>query len=300
MIYLSVSPDIPRFHWEIETYINNFISVGINPNKIEVVMLYDGENPSNAGLALQQKYPSVRFFFYKDDRDDKSYIPSKKPYGVYQHMLVYKDLNKEAIFYHDSDIVFVQKINEGMLERGEVWYTSDTDGYIAYDYVHGRGKEQYYQMCEIIGVDPNLIKHLDGGGAQYIIKNTNASYWLKVYEDSNKLWHFFEKQKAEGKDGDLQLWTAEMWATLWVGYQFGYRIKNHKELNFAMSTDPLSVLDKGDIKIVHNNGITGEMSGNYFFKGEFVNKRPVESNLKEYKTNLCNTFYLNEVKKYVK
>jgi hypothetical protein len=60
------------------------------------------------------------------------------------------------------------------------------------------------------------------------------------------------------------------------------------------------VLDKGDIKIVHNNGITGEMSENYFFKGEFVNKRPVESNLKEYKTNLCNTFYLNEVKKYVK
>ena len=298
MIYLSVSPDIPRFHWEIETYINNFISVDINPNKIEVVMLYNGKEPSNEGIALQQKYPTVRMFFYKDDRDDKSYIPSKKPYGVYKHMLSFPNLNKEAIFYHDSDIVFTKKINEHLLEHSDVWYTSNTDGYIAYDYVVGRGKEQYYEMCEIIGVDPLLVKHLDGGGAQYVIKNTNASYWLKVYEDSNKLWHFFEQQKQKGKDGDLQLWTAEMWATLWVGYQFGYRIKNHKELDFAMSTCHISNVDK--IKIVHNNGITESMKNDYFFKGEFVNKRPTESNLKEYKTDRCNSFYVNEIKKYIK
>lgn len=296
MKYISVSPDQTYFHWQIETFIENFISVGINPNKIEVIMLYEGK-PTQKGLEIQQKYPAVRFFFYEDDRQDKSYIPSKKPYGMYKHITAFPDLNKEAIFYHDSDIVFKEKINEAALEHGDKWYTSDTDGYISYDYIKTCGLEQYYKMCDVVGISGSLVKHLDGGGAQYVIKNTTPSYWLKVYEDSNKLWHFFQQQVKDGKDGKIQVWTAEMWATLWVAYQFGFRVKNHKELDFAMATCHISKLD--NVKIVHNNGITADIKDKAFFKGEFTSKYP--TNLRQYETGIrCSDFYVDWVKKVIK
>jgi len=53
MIYLSVQPDQPYFHWQVEVYINNFKSVGINPNKIEVIFMCNGK-PSEAARFLQQ------------------------------------------------------------------------------------------------------------------------------------------------------------------------------------------------------------------------------------------------------
>jgi hypothetical protein len=296
MIYCTVAHDTIYFHWQVEVMLANFREVGINPNKIEIIYLYDNE-ASQKGREIQAKNPDVRFFFYKDEREDKSYIPSKKPWGMYRHFKDFPTLNKEAIFYHDSDMVFIKKVNEQLLEIGDKWYTSDTDGYIAHDYVIGRGVEQYYKMCEIVGVSPDLIKHNDGGGAQYVMKNTTASYWLKVYEDSNKLWKFFEKQKAEGKDNGLQLWTAEMWATLWVGYQFGFRIRNHKELDFIMA--PNDILDLERVKIYHNAGVTDSLKEKMFYKGEYISKYPTE--LRETLSDQNAThFYVQQIKKTIK
>jgi hypothetical protein len=151
-------------------------------------------------------------------------------------------------------------------------------------------------MCEIVGVSPDLIKHNDGGGAQYVMKNTTPSYWLKVYEDSNKLWHFFEKQKAEGKDNKLQLWTAEMWATLWVAYQFGFRVKNHKDLDFAMGPNPISDIDR--LKIYHNAGVTDNIKETHFFKGEYINKFPTEIRETILNSN-CSYWYAQQIKKFI-
>jgi hypothetical protein len=277
--------------------ISNFKEVGIVAGKIDIIILHHYYNPSEKARELQLKYPDVRFNFYRDDRQDKSYIPSKKPYGMYKHLRNYPDLNKEAIFYHDSDMLFIKKVNEVLLESGDRWYTSDTDGYIGHDYVIGRGIEQYYKMCEIVGVSPDLIKHNDGGGAQYVIKNTTPAYWLKVYEDSNKLWHFFEKQKAEGKDNNLQLWTAEMWATLWVAYQFGYRIRNHQELKFTMGPHPIAELK--DCKIYHNAGVTDALKEKMFFKGEYINRYPKDLRTTYEENKYASEFYLAAIKKYL-
>jgi hypothetical protein len=296
MKYCTVADDTTYFHWQLKVMIGNFREVGINPNKIEIVILHHSPQPSEKGRELQRGNPDVRFHFYLDDRQDKSYIPSKKPYGMYKHLLSYPDLNNEAIFYHDSDMLFTNKINEVLLESGDRWYTSDTDGYIGHDYVIGRGIEQYYKMCEIIGVSPDLIKHNDGGGAQYVMKNTTPAYWLKVYEDSNKLWHFFEKQKAEGKDNKIQTWVAEMFATLWVGYQFGNRIKNHKELDFIMGPNPIAEI--GKVKIYHNAGVTDTIKETHFFKGEYTNRYPIEFRPTLSDANATH-WYVQQIKKFI-
>lgn len=32
IIYVTAQPDVPYFHWQIELYVHNFISLGIDPN----------------------------------------------------------------------------------------------------------------------------------------------------------------------------------------------------------------------------------------------------------------------------
>lgn len=290
MIYLSVQPDQPYFHWQVEVYINNFKSVGINPNKIEVVFMYNGK-PSDAARQLQQKYNTCRFFFYEDDRHDKSYIPSIKPWGVFKHLQTFPDLNKEAIFYHDSDIIFMEKINEMAFEKDNIWYLSDTVSYIGYNYIASKGKEQLLEMLDTLRIERNVVKsnQPNSGGAQYIIKNTTPAFWYKVYEDCPKLYNVmnsWEEKYRQKMPVDyvgstyhpIQKWCAEMWATLWNAWIFGHQTVVHKDLDFVFATDTITRTNQ--VKIMHNAGVTEKDSGRLFFKGHYINKNPfAEPNL---------------------
>ena len=284
MIYLSVQPDQPYFHWQVEVYINSFKSVGINPNKIEVIFMYNGK-PSDAARALQQKYNTCRFFFYEDDRHDKSYIPSIKPWGFFKHLQQYPNLNKEAIFYHDSDIIFIDRINESLFEKDDIWYLSDTISYIGYNYVAGKGKEQLLDMLDVFRLERNIVKQnqANSGGAQYIVKNTTAAFWYKVYEDSPTLYNVMAKWEEKYKNKPpadysgtpyhpIQKWCSEMWATLWNAWVFGHQTRVHKELDFVFATDTLAKTIQ--VKIMHNAGVTEKDAERLFFKGHYINKNP--------------------------
>jgi hypothetical protein len=284
MIYLSVQPDQPYFHWQVEVYINNFKSVGINPNKIEIIFMHSGK-PSDAARQLQAKYNTCRFFFYEDDRLDKSYIPSIKPWGVFRHLQIYPDLNKEAIFYHDSDIIFNEKINESIFEKDSIWYLSDTISYIGYNYVASKGKEQLLDMLDVLRIERNVVKQNqpNSGGAQYIIKNTTPAFWYKVYEDCPKLYNVMNSWETKYKEKSpvdyigsayhpIQKWCAEMWSTLWNAWQFGHQTIVHKDLDFVFATDTLNRANQ--VKIMHNAGVTERDAGRLFFKGQYINRNP--------------------------
>lgn len=284
MIYLSVQPDQPYFHWQVEVYINNFKLIGINPNRIEVIFLYNGR-PSDEAKALQAKYNTCRFFFYEDKRPDKSYIPSIKPWGVYRHMLDFPDLNKQAIFYHDSDIIFNEKINESRFEKGDTWFLSDTVSYIGYKYIESKGADQFLDMLDVLKLDRNVVinNQNNSGGAQYIVKNTTAAFWLKVYEDCPKLYNVMNdweakylKQMPFGYIGEkyhpIQKWCAEMWATLWNAWLFGHQTVVDKELDFVFATDTRTRAKS--VKIMHNAGVTEKDSHRLFFKGGYISKDP--------------------------
>lgn len=284
MIYLSVQPDQPYFHWQVEVYINNFKQIGINPNKIEVIFLYSGR-PTDAARALQQKYNTCRFFFYEDNRADKSYIPSIKPWGFYRHLVEFPTLNKEAIFYHDSDIIFTTKIDEARFEKDDTWYLSDTVSYIGYKYIISKGADQFQDMLDALRIERNIVKsnQRNSGGAQYIVKNTTPAFWLKVYEDCPTLYNVMnsweEKYKEKMPFGyvgvsyhPIQKWCAEMWSTLWNAWIFGHETIVDKELDFVFATD--SKVKTDTVKIVHNAGVTVRDSERLFFKGGFINRDP--------------------------
>lgn len=296
MIYLSIQPDIPYFHWQIEVFITNFKNVGINPNKIEVVLLYT-DTPSVAGLALQQKYNTVRFFFYKDDRINKCYIPSIKPYGVFLHLQQFPDLNNEPIFYHDSDIIFKEMLDEDLFNKDDVWYLSDTVSYIGYEYCISKGVELYHEMIDVVRVESDVVKsnQINSGGAQYIIKKTTPAFWYKVYQDSTNLYKTMDNHQITNPfNGEpIQKWCSEMWATLWNAWFFGYQTTVHKELNFSFATDGLDKWNAN--KIMHNAGVCNSTE-NLFYKGEYQIISPFNLNFENVDINTCSHKYVEAIK----
>ena len=79
MIYLSCQPAIPRYTWEVEVYIENFLRMGVSPQQIHCVNGLDiswKEVPED-WRKLQKKFTGVNFWFYYDTRErDNTYPPS--------------------------------------------------------------------------------------------------------------------------------------------------------------------------------------------------------------------------------
>ena len=235
MIYICSQPDIPYFHWQVEVLLTNFQSIEIE--KCHIIFIFDGA-PSREGKMLEKKFPQYNFFFYKDERELRAryYIPTIKPYGMLEHFRNNKI--KEAIFYHDSDIVLTEKLDEKRLEKGSKWYLSDTISYIGHDYVKSKGEDQLDQMCYLIGIDRAVVEanQKSSGGAQYVCKNTTTEFWAKVYHDSYLLYEMLcETEKDwKGEGYSIQKWCAEMWATLWNVWLFDYKTVVDKELDFEI------------------------------------------------------------------
>ena len=158
---------------------------------------------------------------------DPSYISSVRPNILKQHFFKYKELSKETFLYHDCDIAFTRKPNFKKFLNDDIWYLSDTNSYINYDYVISKGEDIYDRMCTIVGLDKTIpVKNnLHSGGAQYLIKNVNYKFWSKVENDSERLYKEItfmnnEKINLDNSYHPLQIWCADMWAVLWNAWLF--------------------------------------------------------------------------------
>lgn len=294
MKYICVQPDIPYFHWQIAVMLTNFLNVGIKLSQCNIILLHQG-NISQESLALQNQFPEAEFFWHLDEREDKSYIPSIKPYGMYKHIQTYPNAFNGPIFYHDSDIIFRKKIDEQLFVNDNVWYLSNTVSYIGWEYIVSKGEGQADAICSNFGIDKQiLIDNQDNsGGAQYIIKNTTEQFWLKVYQDSNRLYKYLCDKETEcgiinPKDPyPIQKWCAEMWATLWNAWLFNHKTQIHAELDFCFATSPYKEFEQ--VKILHNAGVTNAEKHNMFFKGDFIHNSPFNADL-SYVSNQFSSF----------
>jgi len=319
ILFVSAQPDIPYFHWQIKLYVHNFLKYDIKPNQIHVILGITNENfePSDGGLEILKT--GVNVHFIKDERNKKNYLPSIKPY------LITKWLEKnesygDCFFLHDSDIIFSKKINIEKLLSNDIIYMSDTKSYIGYDYLKNcsRRYEKKFENCyneqlidemlNIVQLEKKIIieNKENSGGAQYIIKKTNSFFWKKVYEDSFKLYDQMMKfqKKYPLRDGKVQFWTAEMWSLLWNLWKFKRNTEITKELDFSWATDTIDkFLEK---PILHMAGITEEMKYTKFFKGDFIEKDPIEmlKNNFDYfnyiDSNNITIKYIDNIKSYLK
>ncbi len=132
--YICVQPRILYYVWQVEVMINNFIKHGINPNNIDILVAWnpndDTSKPENieAWNKLASHYSSVRFFFYQDTREQPIYyISSVRPNILKQHFKAHPEMESEAIFYHDCDIVFTRKPDFNAFLNDNIWYLSNTN-----------------------------------------------------------------------------------------------------------------------------------------------------------------------------
>jgi hypothetical protein len=303
--YICVQPRLLYYAWQVEVMINNFLKHGINPNNIDILVAW---NPNDLTSTPENKepwdklaahYSSVRFFFYQDTRQSPiHYISSVRPNILKQHFKAHPQLESEAIFYHDCDIVFTKTPNWNRFLNDKVWYLSNTNSYINYDYIASKKHSVYEKMCEIIGINPIIPKLMNSnsGGAQYIMKEINTDYWEKVEKDSEQLFYQITQLNNQIKANtpkyhELQIWCSDMWAVLWNGWMLGNETKVVPEMDFSWATDHKRRWE--ETTIFHNAGVTG--NGAHFYKGIYQNQLPynIEDTFDE---QFCSKLYFNEIK----
>ena len=293
MKYICAQPATQYFGWQIDVLIHSLISNGVFQKDIHVINAIHGAIDPYFDK-LKSKYPYVLFEFYKDTRSYKNYIPSIKQHLLYKHYDKYSYLENETILLLDADVAFIKPLDFSPLLNDDIWYLSNTNSYLNYDYIKSKGDDVLSTMLEIANIDEQLVKNnnKNSGGAQYLVKNINKEYWNEVVELSHKLYESIsklneEKVKADSEHHPLQIWTAEMWALLWAAWNCGIETRVSPLMDFCWATDPIAKWDKD--AIYHNAGVTMKFK-NLFFKGAYIDKFP-DLNLDIDKTKCSYNYY---------
>lgn len=280
--YICAQPTSLFYAWQVEIVINNFMEMGINPNNIDIVCWKINNVIPVEWVKLTQKYPA-RFFFYDDTRETKHYISSIRPNILKQHFTEHPELEGEAIFYHDCDIVFTKPIDWKQFLQDDKWYGSDTRWYIAHSYIVSKGQDVIDEMCKIVDIEESVVKdnELNSIGAQYLMKGINAKFWENVEKDCERLYKDIttlnnKKKSADPSHHELQIWCADMWAVLWNGWKLGKETVCHPDLEFAWGTSTEE--DYNKLNILHNAGVVTSADG-LFYKAEWMNQLPYNRNL---------------------
>jgi hypothetical protein len=301
--FICAQPAIKYYAWQVEVMLNNFRKNGINLNDVDIVCSKpDGVVPEEWSK-LANNY-AARFFFYDDLRVDKGYISSIRPNILKQHFIKNPQLEKEAILYHDCDIVFTKPIDWiYQYVNGDEWYGSDTRWYIGHDYIISKGEDVLDAMCDIAKIDKQLVKdnELNSIGAQYLMKNINAKYWddvervcEKLFVDITKLNN--QKKQLDPTHHELQIWCSDMWAVLWEAWKRGYKTNCEDDLQFGWATSGPD--DWTKFNIFHNAGVTNNHSGQ-FYKADYMNEYPYNKDL-TVKEDSASWFYWNEINETAK
>ena len=306
--YISVQPRLLYFAWQVEVMLNNFIKQGINPNNIDVLV---ATNPNDATSnkqnveafnRLANHFNSVRFFFYEDTREQPiHYVSSIRPNILKQHFKAHPEIKEDILFYHDCDMLFTKppsKILEPFIEK-DIWYVSDTNSYINYDYIISKGEDVYSKMCQVTGMMHYIPKLMNSnsGGAQYILKNTDERFWDKVERDSENLFKEISElnniKKLENSNyHELQIFCADMWAVLWNAWLRGYETKVVPELDFTWPTEPVNYWEKS--LVFHNAGVTCAYN-KVFYKALYMDKTPYNIKLNQFNKDKNTYNYVKEI-----
>ena len=259
LIFVSAQPDLPYFHWQVKLYVHNFIQKGINPKNIHVLFAIpeNEKEPSDGSIEILKT--GVNLHFFKDDRENKQYIPSIKPYLISKWLEKNKSYGN-LFFLHDADIIFNKLPNFDSLISGDTIYLSNTKNYIGYEYLkkcsknyeikfsNCKNEELIDIMCDVVGIKKTKIieNEENSGGGQYIIKNTNYKIWQKIYKDSNSIYSSLIKfqRKYPINHGKIQFWTSEMWSLIWNLWVDNKQTLITKELDFCWATDTTEDYDK--------------------------------------------------------
>lgn len=208
LLFVTAIPDNFYFTWQVEIQLYNFSSLGINPENVHVLIAYEEKHGLSAAFEslIQRLNGKAVFHLYPDKRSSKIYESSVRPYLMKEHLKRFPFLEKENLFYYDTDIIFRQLPDFESLLQDDNWYTSDTIAYIGSSYLKKEGgRVLFSKMCSTVGIEESIVENneKDSGGAQYLLKRTTAEFWEKVEADSTALFELLEYNNNLGAEAQF-------------------------------------------------------------------------------------------------
>ena len=290
LIFISSQPDEPYFHWQVELYLYNFSKYGISDQCYAVFSYKD--TPSEGALKVSEKFKNIHF--YKDTRirsEKYHYEPSIRPHILKQFFKEFPNLGTN-VFYHDSDILFVQLPKFELMLEDDIAHLSDTIGYNGSNYLKGIANQHktkfpelpvddlYLKMCECVEIPEELVSsnELNTGGAQYLLKKIDAGFWIEVEKYCVKLHEMMGKYYDKYPiDTPCQKWCSDMWSVLWVYWKRGSKTIVDKELSFSWATS--TAVEYYTNNIFHYAGVDDKNDADKFGKFNYKSKNPFKSYL---------------------
>lgn len=290
--FVTIFPSDTYFTWQCHLWLESLKTIGQSDKAIILIFTPKGRGENREKFQpIIDLYPEAEFNFYRDEHDiTKSlgiYIPILRPYTAWRYWTEHPEMKEKAVFYCDSDILFMEGFNIDKFVDDDIIYASDTNSYINASYFDSKirdvlpNKLEEYKKIDVLDESARLIgitrqicekNNLHSGGTQYLLKNIDAEYWKKIMEECVPLITYLRdinKQFFESESKGFQSWTSDMWLVLWNLWLREQEVKVIPEMAFAWATDPIEKLKTHTI--FHNAGITDSMQDNIprFYKGKY-------------------------------
>lgn len=323
--FVCVQPDDTYFTWQVHLWLESLKEIGHSDKAIVLIYIPTNRTKNTKWQQIIDLYPEAEFHFYQDEGElDKYlpiYIPILRPWTLWKHFKANPELSNKAIFYCDSDVLFTKNFNVDNFIEDDICYLSNTNSYINATYFESKEKDvlpnklEEYKTRDILGEVMSLVgvekqiaydNNEHSGGAQYFLKDVDATFWNKVMNDSLLIRTYLQKVNRdffENENKGFQSWCADMWGVLWNLWFRGQQTRVINEMNFSWATDPIERLEENTL--FHNAGIVSTHNGTYhcFYKGKYHNggdptQDPhLDAILNdEQSQKYCTWFYANKIK----
>jgi hypothetical protein len=289
--FICAQPDDVYYTWQVHMWLESLKEIGHSDKAIVLVFTPNFREKNDKWEKIVNLYPEAEFKFYKDEHNVSQYlniyIPVLRPYVLWRYFSDFPQISSNAVFYCDSDILFMKDFNVDEFLEDDVNYLSDTNSYINVKYFDSKvrdvlpekleeykTRDVFSEIASVIGIDRETgeANNDHSGGAQYLLKNVDAYFWQKVMNDCILIRTYLQKVNREffkDESAGFQSWCADMWAVLWNLWLRNQETKVVPELAFAWSTDPIVKLKSHTI--LHNAGVTSPMMEGVpmFYKGKY-------------------------------
>lgn len=287
---IQVTPDDTIFFSQVLVQLANFREMGISHLYRGLVFIpadrkHIGVNPK--WKLIEEQFPEAKLFYYFDEHQildrirQVDYIPLLRPYCLKRHFEEHPELENNAIWYIDSDIVLSKPFDFAPYLDDDKCYLSDTKSYLNSDYFDGKirdvrpDKLEEFKKIDILdrvaricGINREICEKNKNstGGAQYLLKNINSQFWEKVFNRCIVIRSFLyyhrqgiNYQFFESEDRGYQSWATDMMAVLFTLWEEEKETPTPEEFNFNWATDPI---EKWDKYFIYHDAGGGEMNVN--------------------------------------
>lgn len=290
--FIQACPDDSYYTWQVHMWLESLKKIGCSDRAISLIFTpADRKILNPKWKELVDLYPEAEFNFYTDTDNIHRllpiYVSVLRPYVLWKYFKEHPEMSANAIFYCDNDILFTEKFDVQKFLDDDVCYLSDTASYIGAGYFDSKVKdvrpeklEEYKtrdilaEVTSIIGISREVceVNEVNSGGAQYLLKNIDASFWNKVMNDCILIRTYLQKVNREffiSEEKGFQSWCADMWAVLWNLWLREQDVLVVPELEFAWAPDLIEKLDR--CTIYHNAGIGSPVQDGYpaFYKAKY-------------------------------